>query len=1288
MISKSPVAKRWMLFLLSLLTLPVFAEHHPNPFVLNKGQWEGPFSHKVSLQNLTVFAESEGFTFLASEVVEHDHPGHSEPHHVHEIPEFITMHAFRLRYLGAEPLVFQGREELTAYHNYFLGNDPERWQGHVPLYKELETNEFYNGIKLLAYSGGEGFKYDYRLEAGADPAQIEFAYSGLDDLELVDGNLVLTTSVGDLVESIPMSYQIINGTQVEVACRYVELGEGVYGFEFPSGYDENHPMVIDPVLVAATLSGTTGGGSNYGHGAAFDLAENIYTHAISFGTAYPTDEGSFQQSYGGGGTDAAISKLTPDGSDLIYATFLGGAQGEYPISTIANNDQELYVYGITASNDYPVDGNAFQSEYGGGGDDIFITGLSADGSEIIGSTYIGGSEVDGRNQLGFGYDAYRGEINLNFDGEVYLASSSSSANFPVTDGSYQSTKGSGQDALILKFSPDLSEMIWGTFLGSNDDDMAYGIRVKDDQTVYISGAVGSNFGTGTGNGFPTTAGAYQTSYAGGATDGFVARLSADGSELLHSTFLGESSGDKSYFLDFDNQDDVWVYMQSQSSWDVTDGVWGTGSGNILVHKLNEDLSELLVTSYLTDQSGGTGTPVAFMVDLCNDIYISAFGTTGGGFVPSEDAIFSTGGFYVGVYEAEMTDLVYGTYYTGNHVDGGTSRFDKRGIVYQGVCSGGGFNTTDDAWATNQSTSWDIGVFKIDFEIETVNAVAGALGQLTGCAPHDVDFQNFSEGVSFNWDFGTGDTSDEFEPSYTFEEEGEYLVTLVVVDSNSCNISDTAYVPIQVFEPVEFFADYEYNIDCETGTIEIIDSSQGPSDMEYEWNMGDGTILNESDPVHTYAEPGEYTITLTLETEACNETIVEEFTVEYVPFVQADFSASVIDFCDEFLVAVFDGSDNAEEYEWNMGDGTILTDPGSFEYNYESSGTYEIQLIVSSEEACVGTDTLVTTIEIPEPPVLDPELELFQQGLCEELNAVGVLDPNGSAGTFSWILDGEEIGTEGSVEFSVNQPGVYELVVVVVDAVCEEVYTVTDEFEFFDNLGYDLPPSLVLCYYEDNEVLDATVPYPDATYNWNNGLSNEPVLVVTEEGEYTVQVSYNGCIDEQSTDINEGGEFPLGFEAMICEDQPNQIFFPETQFVDTVIWDNGQTGFEIEISQSGYYPFTAIDVIGCDQIDSLLAIPFDDDPNIEIPNVFTPNGDGRNDLWQIQGDSLVFYELMVFNRWGRKVFETNEVYGSWDGSNEEGSGNDHNEDTFMYILKYRDRCDLQNQVLNGNVKVLR
>ena len=185
-----------------------------------------------------------------------------------------------------------------------------------------------------------------------------------------------------------------------------------------------------------------------------------------------------------------------------------------------------------------------------------------------------------------------------------------------------------------------------------------------------------------------------------------------------------------------------------------------------------------------------------MVDVCKHIYISGY-TAVGGLYTSSNPILGSGGFYEMVLETDASALNYATYYTGDHVDGGTSRLDSSGKIYQAVSSGGGFNTTANAYATDQSVGWDIGVFKIDLNTSVVTAQAVANSSTTGCSPFEVIFSNASTLGSYQWDFDNGNSSAQTNPTHTFQNGGTYHVELIVTDPESCNLSDTLNIPIYV-----------------------------------------------------------------------------------------------------------------------------------------------------------------------------------------------------------------------------------------------------------------------------------------------------------------------------------------------------------------------------------------------------------------------------------------------------------------------------------------------------------
>ncbi len=550
-----------VLFLLFFACLNVFS-HDSKKFLdytENGGQWNPNVLFRSSLPNGSVYLENDGFTFSMLDGEEfsklHDLQFASEE----EQNAFsVPGHAWKINFLGSLPSETKPDKKTSYYSNYFIGDDEDKWASHLNSYQMIDYVGFYENINLKVYSQNMNFKYDFIVEPGADPSVIKFNYDGLERTEIIDGNLVLQTSIGEFIENEPYAYQLIYGKLTPVECNYILINDH-YSFEFPNGYDSNHKLIIDPELIASTLSGTVNN-QNFGHSAAYDLAGNIYTGCVASGTGYPASVGAFSQAYGGGFWDVGISKLSPDGSDLLWATYLGGSNADYPHSIVANSNQELYVYGSTNSNNYPTTNNSFQPN-NAGGVDILFTHLSADGSALIGSTYLGGTAADGRNATDINYgDQYRGEVFLDFNENPVIGSASSSNNFPTLPNAYQPNKGGNQDAVLVKMNPNLSTLLVSTFYGGPGNEMAYGIRAKADGTMIIAGSAE--------DGLNITPGAYQTQHLGddeawfgNELDGFIAQFNNDGSALVSSTYHGTTSQDQIFFLDLDAEENIYVFGQ-------------------------------------------------------------------------------------------------------------------------------------------------------------------------------------------------------------------------------------------------------------------------------------------------------------------------------------------------------------------------------------------------------------------------------------------------------------------------------------------------------------------------------------------------------------------------------------------------------------------------------------------------------------------------------------------------------------------------------------------------------
>ncbi|HET6991608.1 MAG TPA: SBBP repeat-containing protein, partial [Bacteroidia bacterium] len=445
--------------------------------------------------------------------------------------------------------------------------------------------------------------------------------------------------------------------------------------------------------------------------------------------------GAFQTTFGGGGFggnsypfDISLTKYNPTGSALLYSTYLGGSDNEQPQSIIVDNNNNLFVIGRTYSSNYPVTPGAYDVSFNGGAD-IVVTKFNPAGTALLGSTFIGGTGDDGVNitadfytwnSLKYNYgDDGRSDINTDAAGNCYVASNTQSVNFPTTPGAFQTSFGGGlQDAVVFKFNSTLTSLAFSTFLGGNANDAGYSIALNSSNEVYVSG------GTSSLN-FPTTPGVLHTAYMGGSADGYVAHFDPSGSALLQSTFIGTGSYDQAYFVQLDQSFNVYLYGQTSGPYPVTPGVYSNPNSGQFIHKLDPTLSS---TVYSTVFGSGTMSPnispAAFLVDTCENVYTSGWGgqcipygstgTTNGMPVTSGAFQTTTDGcdFYFFVLKKNALSLWYATYFGGpsgtdEHVDGGTSRFDKNGVIYQSVCAGCGgtsnFPTTAGAWSqTNNS----------------------------------------------------------------------------------------------------------------------------------------------------------------------------------------------------------------------------------------------------------------------------------------------------------------------------------------------------------------------------------------------------------------------------------------------------------------------------------------------------------------------------------------------------------------------------------------------------------
>jgi gliding motility-associated-like protein len=909
-----------LLLLLFISTLFGFSHNdkpqRPNYEIIeNRGQWNPIIKFSTRIPGGIIYLEDDAISYdlwnreQYSHLLEkmHDNPG--KPLENNE----ISGHFFRIHFKNLDKAVVKETYyPAKHYYNYYLGNNPERWASKVHPVKMVRYHNIYPGTHF-EFIASENLKYQWVIEKpNSDKIQkIRYDIQGADSVYVKDGQLVIANTVNDLIENKPYAYQIIDEKLVEIPCEFMVEGNEVF-FKLPTELvNPNYNLVIDPILIFSTYNGNYA--DNFGFTATYDEFGNLYAGgtiaAPGYGQPYgfPATPGAYSTTFSGGtgrppvnlASDIAISKYDSSGSNLLWATYLGGADTEHPHSLIADNNNDLIILGTTFSNDYPVSNNALQKSKLNSLNQttLIISKLTEDGSSLPASTYISGNNQDGlitnTPLYTFYADDFRGDVIVNNDNEIYIATCTNSPNLPIKN-AFQATKGSGLDGYFAKLNPDLSELLWGSYLGGNGADALFSIKLNDDSMVYVAG------GTSSSN-LPATAGAFKTNNSGDV-DGFVAALSERTNSIEHLTYWGGSNYDQIYFIDLDNQQRVFATGLTTSSIANKNADFGHSNRGQFITRLTADLSqEELVTTFGTTNGQPELAPSAFMVDICNKIYFSGWGAnaSSANLPVTPDAMQSTSNgrnFYLMTLSENARDMLFATFFGGNdprtsgdHVDGGTSRFDKNGIVYQSVCascpSGGtfpaqisDFPTTPNARFTNNvSERCSNASFKIDMLIAPNTIAQFIPSPNSGCMPLEVSFTNLSQNFQeIKWYFGNGDSSDLINPTYTYNEPGQYEVMLVAISEENCEAYDTAYAIIEVFEISE--ALFEAEVKKCSREVTITDKSVNGKNLD--WDMGDGNLKEGELSFYEYKENGTYEIKLIVNKNSnCPDSIKLEIEVD-------------------------------------------------------------------------------------------------------------------------------------------------------------------------------------------------------------------------------------------------------------------------------------------------------------------------------------------------------------------------------------------------------------------------
>jgi hypothetical protein len=606
-----------------------------------------------------------------------------------------TNAVLRMRLQGANARAsVTGADALPGKSNYFIGSDPSQWRTNVPTYAAVKYAAVYPGIDLVYHGNQRLLEYDFLVAPGADPQAIGIRFQGARKLTLNrDGALVIGLGGSEVIEPAPVVYQEIGGQRQTVAGHYVLRGRGRVGFSVAE-YDRSQPLVIDPTLVYSTFLG--GSAYAYANATAVDALGNAYVtgYTSAWPSFFPTTPGAFQTTNGGDG-DAFVSKLNAAGSALVYSTYLGGSGDDAGLAIAVDPSGNAYVTGYTSSLDFPTTPSAFQTTHS----TSFVSKLNAAGSALIYSAYLGGSDYTYCNGIAvdapgnayvtgtttsFGFPATPGAFQTTCDGNgcafvskvnaagsalaystylggstfarpptagngiavdamgnAYITGQTYSSNFPTTPGAFQTGLGglSAENAFVSKLNAAGSALVYSTYLGGSSDDHGSGVAVDASGSAYVAGFTDSI-------NFPTTPGAFQTVLRGQG-NAFVTKLSAIGSDLVYSTYLGGSVYDCEWScgIAVDASGNAYVTGGTNSSdFPTTPDAFQTtygGGGDVFVTKLNAFGSALLYSTFLGGGNSDAGYGIA--LDASGNAYATGE-TQSSNFPTTPGALQTTLGF--------------------------------------------------------------------------------------------------------------------------------------------------------------------------------------------------------------------------------------------------------------------------------------------------------------------------------------------------------------------------------------------------------------------------------------------------------------------------------------------------------------------------------------------------------------------------------------------------------------------------------------------------------------------
>lgn len=1060
------------------------------------------------------------------------------------------------------------------------------------------------------------------------------------------------------------------------------------------------------LMFSTYLGGSTG--TEVPHSLVVDANDNLFVFGTTGSSNYPVTAGAFDPSFNAGtsvsaasqgldylsGTDIVITKFNPTGTGLLGSTYVGGTgndgvnysgtmnynygdfiRGEIIVDASGNP----IVCSTTRSADYPTSGTAPQTVFGGGSDAV-VTKLDANLTSLIWSTYFGGTA----EEAGYG-------MQPDLSGDLFFTGGTNSVDMPVTAGAYSTTSFGGVDGFLAKLNGAGTTLLSSTYIGTAMYDQSFLIQTDLSNDVYI-------FGQTTGA-YPQTPGKYNNGNSGQFIHKFNNSLTAS----IYSTRIGRNSGQidisPTAFL-VDNCYDIFI-----CGWGGIVNTYGLADFSTT--------TGLPITSdgFQTTTNGSDFYLAIFTQDMVSLNYATYFGgSTSNEHVDGGTARFDKDGY---VYQAvcagcggnddfPTTPGAWSATNNSTNCNLGVFKFNLEEVIASTTIAAASpmctvpfsFNFTNTSTFTD-IFFWDFGDGTSDTISDpthfytspgTYTVMLVAI-DTTACGKNDTVYHNVFvpeplvlsqplddtlcegnsmsvditlPGVNYSWSPATG-VSDPTSGNITVTPDTTTTYTGIGINVDGC--SDTVSFTVYIHNPT--FAEFDLSFDTCIIPAQLTFTNSSIGTTQFLWDFGDGFTSTDPTPVHDYAAPGNYFITMiTLDTTGCgfNDTA---FMPLFIPTPLSITLSADTALClgDASTLDVTGG----DFFNWSPSTG--LNDPTISDPLATPLVNTDYTVIATDTNGCA--DTASVSLTVVQPLTADFDVNYTP---CLIPNTVILNNASTNSSSYIWQLDGITV-TATDIIHVFNTPGNYLITLIAID---------TTGCGFDDTVSSTIflpPPAVATANGTDTICYGLTLPLTangGESYFWfggpgiDNVNAQNPNIIATGNYTYYVQVTdSNGCSDTASVpvyihpvpSIDAGNDqlFDIGEGPLLNGTIPwnGEYFWTPPEGLSCTDCLNPEATPE---SPTTYY-LHFIDEFGCETIDSVFVMVT---PSVFIPNSFSPNGDGINEVFYPYVRNLQEMELMIFNRWGEIIFTSNEFDKGWDGTHKNIKCKT---DVYVWKLKY-------------------